>query len=600
MADREFLLRIVGDVASATKGIQTVQDDVSGMKKGMDTVGKAVAGAFAIGAVVSFGKSIAGAASDAEQSAGAIDSVFGDMADSIHASAADSAKNVGLATSEYEQLATLTGALLKNAGVPLDEVAKSTQNLTQVGADLSAMYGGTAADAMGAINSALKGEMDPLEAFGVSLKASAIEMKAVKMGLVDATGKATDYGKKMATITIIQEQSADAAGTFADEADSMAGQTQILGAQFKNLQADLGQKLLPVIVEVAGVLTKLVTFVIDNQSWLLPLAAGIGAIVLAMKAWTFATEAWTVATEIGTAIQTAFNFVMAMNPIGLIVIAIAALVAGFILAYKKVDWFREGVDAAVAGIVDAFEWVIETVEDVWKAIKFAYDWIKQNWPLLLAIITGPFGLAVYEIVKHWDTIKTGVTNVIESIRQWFSELPGKVSSALSNLAGYITAPFSSARDTVRGIIDAIQSKISGIRQWVSDAFWDLKDVITAPFDAAFRAIKNLWNQTVGGFSFSVPSWVPGVGGKGFSIPKMAAGGIVTRPTIALLGEAGPEAVVPLGNAGGFGNIVINVYALAGTAEVGKRVYESLREYERTTGRTIGTAASGSSLSAFAS
>ena len=59
-----------------------------------------------------------------------------------------------------------------------------------------------------------------------------------------------------------------------------------------------------------------------------------------------------------------------------------------------------------------------------------------------------------------------------------------------------------------------------------------------------------------------------------------------RPTLALIGEAGPEAVVPLSGAGGFGNVTINVYALTANAEVGRKVYEALREYERTSGKAV--------------
>ena len=91
------------------------------------------------------------------------------------------------------------------------------------------------------------------------------------------------------------------------------------------------------------------------------------------------------------------------------------------------------------------------------------------------------------------------------------------------------------------------------------------DVITAPFRAAFRAVAGLWNNTIGKLSFSVPNWVPGIGGKGFDvpdIPMLAEGGIVTGPTLAMIGERGPEAVIPLNRAGGMGmggnTITVNV------------------------------------------
>jgi hypothetical protein len=69
---------------------------------------------------------------------------------------------------------------------------------------------------------------------------------------------------------------------------------------------------------------------------------------------------------------------------------------------------------------------------------------------------------------------------------------------------------------------------------------------------------------VGKLSFTVPNWVPGIGGKGFDvpdIPMLAEGGIVNSATLAMIGESGPEAVIPLSKLGGMGggsNITVNV------------------------------------------
>jgi hypothetical protein len=86
------------------------------------------------------------------------------------------------------------------------------------------------------------------------------------------------------------------------------------------------------------------------------------------------------------------------------------------------------------------------------------------------------------------------------------------------------------------------------------------------FKTIFNGIAKLWNSTIGKLSFKAPSWIPGIGGKGFdvpNIPMLAQGGIVTSATLAVIGEAGPEAVVPLSRAGEFGigggsNVTINV------------------------------------------
>lgn len=114
-------------------------------------------------------------------------------------------------------------------------------------------------------------------------------------------------------------------------------------------------------------------------------------------------------------------------------------------------------------------------------------------------------------------------------------------------------PFKTVVDTVFG----------AMQFWIENVTIPaIKGMLTV-FKTVFNAIAALWNGTVGKLSFSIPSWVPGIGGKGFdvpNIPMLAEGGIATRATLAIIGESGPEAVVPLskGGMGMGGNVTINV------------------------------------------
>jgi hypothetical protein len=121
-----------------------------------------------------------------------------------------------------------------------------------------------------------------------------------------------------------------------------------------------------------------------------------------------------------------------------------------------------------------------------------------------------------------------------------------------------------------------------------DAIKGYFEFVMGVYKSIFNGIAKLWNNTIGKLSFEFPGWVPGLGGKGFSVPNipmLAEGGIVTGPTLAMIGEAGPEAVVPLSKMGGMGGgVTVNVNGgLATSAEIGQAVVNAIRAYNRSAG-----------------
>jgi hypothetical protein len=194
---------------------------------------------------------------------------------------------------------------------------------------------------------------------------------------------------------------------------------------------------------------------------------------------------------------------------------------------------------------------------MWGKIQEGFGWLVAHWPLLLAILTGPIGIAVLLITKNWDTIKAGATAAVD----------------------WVTGRFDALVAFVTGLPDRISSAARG-------AFDGIRDAFTATLDAMIEA----WNR----LSFRIPgvdSHIPGVGVIGGftldtpNIPLLARGGIVTSPTLAMIGEAGPEAVVPLDRLGG-NTYQVNVYVAPGAdpAEVGRQTIRSIEAYERSTGR----------------
>ena len=190
-------------------------------------------------------------ASDLEQAVGGSAAVFGKASSIIDDYAKDAAQAAGLSESAFRQATTSIGGQLKALGFSTAEAAEQAVNLTQVAADLSATYGGTTAEAVAALGAAFRGEADPAERFNLRLNQTTVNAKAVELGLAASTSQVSAQAKAQATLALITEQSKDAQGQFAREADSAAGAMARFSAETENLKASVGQAVAPVLADVA-------------------------------------------------------------------------------------------------------------------------------------------------------------------------------------------------------------------------------------------------------------------------------------------------------------------------------------------------------------
>jgi hypothetical protein len=281
MASEKLLVELVAKVDDATKKVEGVGSKIGGIGKVAAGVGGAIAGAFAVGAIVDFGKAAVDSYSTLEQSIGGVEAVFGDAAETVTGFGDAAAESVGLAASEYNTLSTQLGGLLKNSGIYQDtqDLAGATNELVTIGADLAATYGGSTAEAVAALGSAFRGEADPAEKYALNLKASAVNAKAMELGLVDAEGKVTEAGKAQAIMALITEQSSDAMGQFGREAETTAGKQARLTAKWENAQATIGAKLVPVVLKLFDAFEPLIPVILLIVDALAPLIEIVGELI---------------------------------------------------------------------------------------------------------------------------------------------------------------------------------------------------------------------------------------------------------------------------------------------------------------------------------
>lgn len=424
-------------------------------------------------------------------------------------------------------------------------------------------------------------------------------------------------------------------GSAADAADTAAGRMKGLGIALDETKESVGAALLPALQAVLPVLQAFGKWAQEHPGVFLALA---GAIVGVAVAIGVANVAMTL---------------LALNPVALTIMAVVAAVAlaavGFTLLWKKSETFRtivteswDAVKEAIGKVVDYIKgpvlaiWdtisgVINTISALlrgdfsgaWDGLKQTIggvvEWIKTTI-LALPIEIGKAALAIGTAIV--TGIRDGVTGLADAVWGKITAMPGALLTlaggwlnGLTNIGDHVISWIASG---ATGLASAIWNNISGF----ASALWDfisdkadtlkgygesiinwIKSGIKAVADGIADAAKAVVNTAIGfingaiGKINTVKDWVnninPGPDIPNIPlIPKLAQGGIVMRPTLALIGEAGPEAVVPLNSRGGMGqSITINVQAglVSSPDQIGHQIIEAIQSAQRRSGPVFAAA-----------
>lgn len=281
-----------------------------------------------------------------------------------------------------------------------------------------------------------------------------------------------------------------------------------------------GFKLAKTAIEIAKV-TKAMTLLriakIKDKAETIYLNALYAKDAIAKGASTAATIAQNVATKAAAAGQWLLNAAMSANPIGIVVIAIAALVAGFIALYNKSETFRNAVNALWDAVKGAFTKIGQTIGNIAKAVgeKFTeikekigavWDGIKEKasaaWETIknivtvgimligqiisagIQIITLPFRF-IWEnckdvLIAAWDKIKSVVSGALDAVKGFISDKLTAAKETVSNIAG--------------GIKDALGTAWNTIKDTASNAWETVKNTVKEKAEAAKTAAANAFNS----------------------------------------------------------------------------------------------------------
>lgn len=315
---------------------------------------------------------------------------------------------------------------------------------------------------------------------------------------------------------------------------------------------------------------------------------------------------------VGKLISVVGGLIAVFNPvtlkIALVVAIVAALAAGFMYLWNRSEELRDAVQqaferikAAVVQAIDEVKRVLDENRDAINAMRDAFitaaqfivdkvvPVIVEFYSIYLTKLIEVIAFvvtALIRLISFWVRVIGKIHEVGEAIGEFAAVAVEKITGFVTGVQTAFTEAFTAVRDFITGVFDAVADSIETT----------MKSAINFVISGINRVI-NAWN----GLRFEVPQFTIGIGSASqtfgpFSlgtfnldnVVPLAEGGIVSQPTLALIGEAGPEAVVPLSRGGSSmrsTNITINVNAGMGTdgRAVGRQIVEALKQYERQNG-----------------
>jgi hypothetical protein len=596
------------------KGVKDAEGAFEAFGTKVGNIAKTAAVAFAaIGTAAAVGayKAVQ-KASDLAESVSKIETIFGQGAQGVSDFSKTAAKELGMSQQSVYDAAGTFGVFGKAAGLGGQDLTDFSNKFTTLSADLASFNNTSPEDAMQAIGAALRGESEPLRRYGVMLDDAALKAEAMAQGIYDGKGPLTQQQKVLAATGAIFEQTSDAQGDFAKTSGGLANQQRIFKAQLDNVVTTIGTKLLPVFMKIVGFISKKILPAIELLTSAFE-KDGIAGIIKVVQGQLPKFQAKL--KELGGAF------------VAWIVEAAPGIIAALVkLTKMQVDFLKNTVLPALASVLS-------------KGANAFWDWIKEAAPPALKRLGELFGdlanwllneglpMMVDKLIQLGnalvDWIKPQIVPALKAlgdllltILNWVvTEAVPKIGAQAVKLVGALTGWIAELLpEAVKGIgafIAELAPKIPGLFFKLIAAMVDIGgrlggDLITALVDAlkglgsfgldvgksfANAIIRFINNNVIKKINDLVDFTIPLPLGRSFrvnppdigDIPELAEGGIVTSPTLAMIGEGrGPEAVIPLSKMGQFGmggGITVNV-----TSADPNEVVRALQAYNRNVGR----------------
>lgn len=557
-----------------------------------------------------------------EQNMGGSEAVFKECAEGMQNSAKEAFSNMGLSASDFLATANKMGSLFQGAGFSIEESASMSTEAMQRAADVASIMGISTESAMEAIAGAAKGNFTMMDNLGVAMNDTTLNAYALSKGIEKSTSEMTNQEKIGLAMEMFMEKTSYAAGNYAKENETLAGSLGTAKAALSNFLSGAGdvESVVTTFSSAANVIVKnindllprLVNGITDLVNQIVPLIPPLlqsllpgiieGAVSLMnglVAALPLVLDALMLAlpgliTGLGQIVQ---GLIQALPPIlhslisgvvailpqllPLLIDSIIGLIVSIIgnigmILQPIIDALPDIIISIVNALMNNLPAIIE------GCVQFVVG-IVQALPQIILSLIDALPTVISSIVTGlWNALPILLNGVIQMVSSIGSSVWTLLGGYAERLSGFFTGIWEGIKkifsgvgnwfkNIFKGAFDGIKNVFGGISDWFKGVFDKLASVVKAPVNLIIKGLNALIDG-VNKISFDVPDWVPVIGGKkfGFNLKRislLAKGGVVDKPTPAIFGEDGAEAVVPLeNNTGWIRNVATNLYELTVNAQ----------------------------------
>lgn len=434
------------------------------------------------------------------------------------------------------QTKSAQGSAVRELNGLTSQVTMLKNNFAQLGTTIGGALVGPLAKALSYANAVVKAiNMVVSELFGVKQEANSTSnsVGGISSGFEEATDNAKKLKKQLAGF--------DDLNVLSSQEEESSSLPSVGGGGYEITDYDLGldsvdekaEKIADKLRTIVSIVSELyntwlkpvVDFVVSNGNVILSILVGIGTAILVWNGYFAALNLVSRISTVFTAVQGLWALLMA-NPIVAVIALIAGVVAVLVTLYNTNEDFRNAVDETWTKVkewfTDGVQAIKEKFQQIGQAITDFKDGCKERMDNIKSGFTETFQNVSNKMVNFRQTVKDSMTNIKNSVSEMFTNLKQKTGDFFDNIKEKVSTKTKSILNKY------VVSPINKLIGWVN-----------SKLHFSYSGLKILGKQVIPSFNVRLANLK--------SIPQLAKGGVVDSPTLAMIGERGKEAVVPLEN-----------------------------------------------------